>query len=84
MIFEKGFFFGYDTLVIFTVFMQAISGMTIAVVFKYADNILKSFAASTAILISCVAAVYFFQAHLTLQFFLGALCVVLSIFLYNS
>lgn len=84
VIFEKGFFFGYDTLVIFTVFMQAISGMTIAVVFKYADNILKSFAASTAILISCVAAVYFFQAHLTLQFFLGALCVVLSIFLYNS
>ena len=84
LIMEKGFFFGYDALVTFTVFMQAVSGMTIAVVFKYADNILKSFAASTAILLSCVAAVYFFQAHLTLQFFIGASFVVLSIFLYNS
>lgn len=84
IILEKGFFFGYDNLVLFTVFMQAVSGLTIAVVFKYADNILKSFAASTAILISCIAAVHFFEAHLTLQFFVGAMCVILSIFLYNS
>lgn len=38
---EKGFFFGYDVMVWFTVFLLALGGLVVAAVVKYADNILK-------------------------------------------
>ena len=38
---EKGFFFGYDFMVWFTVFLLALGGLIVAAVVKYADNILK-------------------------------------------
>ena len=41
MISEKGFFVGYDNFVWFTVAQNALGGLLVAVVVKYADNILK-------------------------------------------
>ena len=38
---EKGFFFGYTFVVWFVIFLQAVGGLVVAVVVKYADNILK-------------------------------------------
>lgn len=38
---EKGFFWGYDSFVWFTVIQNALGGLLVAVVVKYADNILK-------------------------------------------
>ena len=38
---EKGFFFGYTFVVWFVIFLQAVGGLVVAVVIKYADNILK-------------------------------------------
>ena len=38
---EKGFFTGYDNFVWFTVMQNALGGLLVAVVVKYADNILK-------------------------------------------
>jgi len=52
-------------------------------VVKYADNILKGFATSLAIIISCVASIYIFDFNLTLQFSFGAGLVIASIFLYG-
>ncbi|XP_036367807.1 UDP-N-acetylglucosamine transporter-like isoform X2 [Octopus sinensis] len=80
---EKGFFFGYDNLVLLSLFIQAFAGLSIAVVFKYADNVLKSFASSMSIIISCVAAVIFFKTHLTPAFYCGTFFVICSLFLYN-
>jgi solute carrier family 35 (UDP-sugar transporter), member A1/2/3 len=53
------------------------------VVVKYADNILKGFATSLAIIISCVASIYLFGFNLTVQFAFGASLVIFSIFLYG-
>ena len=50
----KGMFFGYSNLVWFIIFMQAFGGLLVAVVVKYADNILKGFATSFAIIVSCI------------------------------
>nr|CAI5817151.1 unnamed protein product [Callosobruchus analis] len=80
---EKGFFFGYDGFVHYLVLLQACGGLIVAVVVKYADNILKGFATSLAIVISCISSIYIFNFQLTGQFTVGAGFVIFSIFLYG-
>lgn len=80
---KQGFFFGYDGFIHYLIVLQAGGGLLVALVVKYADNILKGFATSLAIVISCVASIYFFGFQLTLQFTLGAAFVIFSIFLYG-
>ena len=80
---EKGFFFGYDLFVIFLVVLQATGGLIVAVVVKYADNILKGFATSLAIVLSCIVSIYLFSFQLTIQFSLGTIFVIISVFLYG-
>lgn len=82
-IWEKGFFVGYDLFVVYLVLLQACGGLIVAMVVKHADNILKGFATSLAIIISCVASIYLFNFQLTLQFAIGALLVICSIFMYS-
>lgn len=80
---KQGFFFGYDLFVYYLVVLQAGGGLIVAMVVKYADNILKGFATSLAIIISCIASIYLFNFQLTLQFSFGAALVICSIFLYG-
>ncbi|CAH0717219.1 unnamed protein product, partial [Brenthis ino] len=74
---------GFDGFVWYLVVLQAAGGLIVAVVVKYADNILKGFATSVAIVISCIASIYIFDFILTVQFAIGALLVIGSIFLYG-
>lgn len=80
---KQGFFFGYDNFIHYLIVLQAGGGLIVAMVVKYADNILKGFATSLAIVISCIASIYMFEFHLTLQFTVGAAFVIFSIFLYG-
>uniref|UniRef100_A0A2M4ASN2 Putative udp-galactose transporter n=1 Tax=Anopheles triannulatus TaxID=58253 RepID=A0A2M4ASN2_9DIPT len=80
---SNGFFFGYDAFVWYLILLQAVGGLIVAVVVKYADNILKGFATSLAIIISCVASIFVFDFTLSLQFTIGATLVIGSIFLYG-
>lgn len=80
---EKGFFFGYTTLVWINILVQSSGGLLVAVVIKYADNILKGFATSAAIILSCVASVYLFNTQIDFLFGMGTLLVVVSVFLYS-
>lgn len=83
-VFTKGFFHGYNALVWCVIFLQALGGLVVAVVVKYADNILKGFSTSLAIVLSCVVSVYAFQFNLTAKFVIGASLVISSIFLYSK
>lgn len=78
-----GFFHGYDFYVIYLILLQAVGGLLVAMVVKYADNILKGFATSLSIIISCVASMYIFDFQMTYQFALGASLVIGAIFLYG-
>eukprot|EP01035_Chromulina_nebulosa_P021906 gene21906-28361_t len=49
IVITNGFFYGYTWIVITVIALQAIGGLVVAVVVKYADNILKGFAASFSI-----------------------------------
>ena len=80
---EKGFFFGYTKYVILVIAMQAVGGLLVAVVVKYADNILKGFATSFSIIISTVMSVYLFGFMINTQFCVGAGLVILAIYLYS-
>ncbi|KAJ1520269.1 hypothetical protein ONE63_004473 [Megalurothrips usitatus] len=79
----KGLFFGYDGFIWYLVVLQAGGGLLVAMVVKYADNILKGFATSLAIIVSCIASIYIFDFNLTFQFSIGAGLVIMSIFLYS-
>ncbi|XKL67632.1 hypothetical protein PGB90_003123 [Kerria lacca] len=80
---KNGFFFGYNYFVIYVIFLQAIGGLLVAIVVKYADNILKGFATSLAIIISCIFSMYLFDFIINFQFVVGALFVIASVFLYG-
>lgn len=81
---EKGFFYGYSLITWVVILLQAQGGLLVAVVVKYADNILKGFATSLSIVLSCIASVYLFDFEISLQFVLGAGLVIASIFLYGK
>lgn len=80
---EHGFFYGYDWAVWMAILLQSCGGLLVAVVVKYADNILKGFATSAAIVLSCIVSMYFFDFHLSIQFSFGAALVICSVYMYG-
>ena len=81
---EKGFFFGYDSVVWIVVLLNSLAGLLVAIVIKYADNILKGFATSAAIVLSCIASMYFFDFQLSPQFIVGSTLVISSVYVYSK
>ncbi len=61
---EDGFFQGYNTIVWIVIALQALGGLVIAAVIKYADNILKGFATSLSIILSSVVSYYLLEDFL--------------------
>jgi UDP-sugar transporter A1/2/3 len=80
---QHGFFFGYSPMVWLNILLQSLGGLLVAVVVKYADNIMKGFATSIAIVLSCVASMYLFDFQLSLQFMVGASLVMMSVYMYS-
>jgi len=80
---EDGFFFGYNSMVWIVILLQAVGGLVVAVVVKYADNILKGFAASFSIVTSCILCYFVFDFRPNLLFLSGAILVNLSMYMYS-
>ena len=80
---EHGFFHGYDALVCILPLMSAFGGLVFACVIKYADNILKGFASSAAIILGVFVDVMFFQQPFNVSFYFSVMIVVFSIVLYS-
>jgi len=81
---RHGFFSGYSAVVWAVIVLQAGGGMLVAVVVKYADNILKGFATSLSTVLSTVVSVSLFGFVVSPLFLAGAVLVLGSAFLYNS
>jgi len=81
---EKGFFHGYSALVWVVVLVQAAGGLIVAVVVRYADNVLKTFAASFSIIVSCVVSAILFDFRPNSQFILGTVLVVSATAIYSG
>mmetsp|Transcript_1789 Transcript_1789/g.2629 ORF Transcript_1789/g.2629 Transcript_1789/m.2629 type:complete len:397 (-) Transcript_1789:70-1260(-) len=81
---EQGILGGFSVMVWTVVIVQAAGGLIVAVVVKYADNVLKVFASSFSIIISCIISAIFFDFHATFLFLLGAGLVVGATAIYSA
>jgi hypothetical protein len=81
---KDGFWQGYNTIIWIVVLLQAYGGLIIALVVKYADNILKGFAVSLSIILSSFISWFFLNDfEPSIAFASGALIVIASTFLYG-
>ncbi|KAJ2234288.1 UDP-galactose transporter Gms1 [Coemansia sp. RSA 1722] len=81
---RDGFLYGYDKWTWLAISFQALGGLVVAVVVKYADNILKGFATSVSIVLSCLASVVLFDFHVSFMFVVGAMLVIYATYLYGA
>ncbi|KAJ2760352.1 UDP-galactose transporter Gms1, partial [Coemansia nantahalensis] len=80
----NGFFYGYTVWTAAAIACQAGGGLIVAVVVKYADNILKGFATSISIILSCLASVWLFDFHITPIFLAGTALVLYATYTYGK
>lgn len=79
----KGIFYGYDMMVWFIILIFALGGLLVAMVIKYADNILKGFATSISIVLSTIISIIWMNFQLTWVFASGAAIVIVAVYLYS-
>merc|ERR1711971_184632 len=83
-IFEGGFLQGYSSLVWGVIMLQAVGGLVVAAVMKYADNILKCFGNALSIVISrLLSAVLLNEFTPDLLFVIGTMLVLMATSLYS-
>jgi UDP-sugar transporter A1/2/3 len=81
---ENGFFHGYNWTVWVAVMLNSLGGLVVAMVVKYADNVVKGFATSISILMTCIISYFLFGFIINGQFLLGAIIVLYSTYLYGK
>lgn len=74
---------GFDGVVWGIVLLNGLGGLLVAATMKYADNIVKCFAAALAILSGTLLSVPLFGFELSAMFAVGVACTVLATILYS-
>lgn len=64
--------------------ISAFGGLLTVVVVKYADNIVKAFATSIAIVLSILLSVLLFDRRPSFQYFIGATLVIIAVCVYGN
>lgn len=85
--FEKGpwwgrLFHGYSISTWMVVLNLGSSGLLVSWLMKYADNIVKVYSSSMAMLLTMILSVYMFNFKPTLQLFLGIIICMMSVHMY--
>ncbi|GAB2296679.1 hypothetical protein Dimus_030788 [Dionaea muscipula] len=85
--FEKGawwrrLFDGYSITTWMVVFNLGSTGLLVSWLMKYADNIVKVYSTSMAMLLTMILSVYLFNFSPTLQLFLGIIICMMSLHMY--
>lgn len=80
----RGFFAGYDEYVLLVILLQAAGGLLVAVVVKYADNVIKGFATSISVILSSLVSMQLFHdVHINVAYILGVSIVLASVYIYG-
>ena len=80
----NGFFYGYNWTVWMCIALQSGGGILVAVVVRYADNVLKGFSTSIAILLTSSISLLFLNEQLGNFGVLGAILVMISTVLFSD
>nr|XP_019958696.1 PREDICTED: UDP-N-acetylglucosamine transporter-like [Paralichthys olivaceus] len=81
---ESGILQGYNSITCTVVILQALGGLVVAVVIKYADNILKGFATSLSIILSALVSYFLLMDfNPTGLFYWGTMLVMAATILYS-
>mmetsp|Transcript_40498 Transcript_40498/g.61163 ORF Transcript_40498/g.61163 Transcript_40498/m.61163 type:complete len:353 (+) Transcript_40498:132-1190(+) len=81
---KDGFLQGYNNQVLAVILLQAVGGLVVAAVLKYADNILKCFGNALSIVISCLLSASLLQEFVPdLHFLMGTVLVLSATSLYS-
>ncbi|KAK8954994.1 CMP-sialic acid transporter 4 [Platanthera zijinensis] len=83
-VFSNGFFHGYSFIIVCMILNHALSGIAVSMVMKYADNIVKVYSTSVAMLLTAILLKFLFGFHLSLSFLLGFTVVSVSIYLHRA
>mmetsp|Transcript_34549 Transcript_34549/g.55601 ORF Transcript_34549/g.55601 Transcript_34549/m.55601 type:complete len:359 (+) Transcript_34549:19-1095(+) len=81
---ELGFFHGYTPVVILVICLQASTGLIVAMVVKYTDNIVKAFAGALAIIGASMTSIYVFSFEADRNFVFGGILVVIASYIYGT
>ena len=79
---DAGLLHGFTPKVWYMVLNNAVGGLLVAMVIKYADNLMKGFAAALATVVATFLSVPLFGYEIGLTFFLGVCVVLYSTMLY--
>jgi UDP-sugar transporter A1/2/3 len=82
---SKGFLVGYNRIVVAIIVSQALTGLVVALVMKYADTITKGFCTSIAVVLATLLSTVLWHSEVDKWFAIGSTMVVfwLSIFTCN-
>jgi len=80
----KSFFEGYTLLASLLVLFQAFHGLAVALVYKYADAIVKNFANSSVMAILIIISYIYFALETTLHSWLGIIIVLTTTYCYMN
>lgn len=81
---SQGMFYGYSKLIWISTVIDSLGGLLVGIVIKYADTIVKGFASSISIVLSCIIAVRMSDFQLTILFSIGAFLVILATMIYSN
>jgi solute carrier family 35 (UDP-sugar transporter), member A1/2/3 len=79
---DQAFFHGYTVRTWGIIFLNAMYGQVVALVFKYADNIVKVYANSLASLVTAFLTYLIFGTQLTSDQIIGSMLVCISVVMY--
>lgn len=81
---DDGFFHGYTKYTVLVVALNALGGLTVSSLIKYADNIVKNFAVACGMVVTCIGSAYVEHTHYSPLFGAGVSLVAVACGLYSK